>query len=376
MLIGVPKETAPGEHRVSLTPDTVGRLAGGGLEVIVESGAGVPAALPDADYTAAGARIADGAAVYAEADVIVRVGRLEVADVVHLRSGQVLVGFVWPLQNGELVSALADAGVTAFGMESVPRVTRAQRMDALSSQATVSGYKAVLIAANRLPKFFPLLMTAAGTVAPAKVLVLGAGVAGLQAIATARRLGAQVSAYDTRPVVKEQVESLGARVVELDVGVGEGAQDERGYATALSDEQQAEQQRQLEAHISDSDVVVTTALVPGRPAPRLIPAAAVEAMRAGSVIVDLAAETGGNCELTTPGEVTEAHGVTIVGTLNLPSTMPLHASQMYARNVQAVLDHLITDGQVALDFDDEITADAVITHDGRVTTRLLEGASA
>ena len=376
MLIGVPTETAPGEHRVSLTPDTVGRLAKGGLQVIVESGAGVPAALPDADYTAAGARVADAAAVYAEADVVVRVGRLEVADVAPLRSGQVLVGFVWPLQNGELVSALAAAGVTAFGMESVPRVTRAQRMDALSSQATVSGYKAVIMAADRLPKFFPLLMTAAGTVAPAKVLILGAGVAGLQAIATARRLGAVVSAYDTRPVVKEQVQSLGARFVELEVDVGEGAQDARGYATALSDEQQAEQQRQLEAHISDSDVVVTTALVPGRPAPRLIPANAVEAMRAGSVIIDLAAETGGNCELTQPGQVTEAHGVTIVGTLNLPSTMPLHASQMYARNVQAVLDHLITDGRIELDFEDEITADAVITHDGRVTTRLLEVANA
>jgi H+-translocating NAD(P) transhydrogenase subunit alpha len=233
-----------------------------------------------------------------------------------------------------------------------------------------------VIAAERLPKFFPMLMTAAGTVAPAKVLVLGAGVAGLQAIATARRLGAVVSAYDTRPVVKEQVQSLGARFVELEVGAGEGAQDARGYATALTPEQQAEQQRQLEQHIGDSDVVVTTALVPGRPAPRLIPAGAVEAMRAGSVIVDLAAETGGNCELTVPGEVVDAGGVTVVGTLNLPSTMPLHASQMYARNVKAVLDHLIVDGELRLDFDDEITADAVITHEGRVTTRLLSGAAA
>jgi proton-translocating NAD(P)+ transhydrogenase subunit alpha len=375
MRVGVPTETAAGERRVSLTPDAVQRLTGEGLEVLVETGAGERAALPDDAYREAGAQVVPGDQVYAEADVVVRVGKLEVADAGRLRAGQVLVGWIWPLVDGELVQALAEAGVTAFGMESVPRVTRAQRMDALSSQATVSGYKAVVIAADRLPKFFPMLMTAAGTVAPAKVLVLGAGVAGLQAIATARRLGAVVSAYDTRPVVKEQVESLGARFVELDVGVAQ-AQDERGYATALSDSQQQEQQRQLEQHIADSDVVITTALVPGRPAPRLIPAAAVEAMRAGSVIVDLAAETGGNCELTTPGEVTTAHAVTIVGTLNLPSSMPLHASQMYARNVQAVLDHLIADGQLQLDFEDEITADAVVTHEGRVTTRLLAGAKA
>ncbi|MGN6379918.1 MAG: Re/Si-specific NAD(P)(+) transhydrogenase subunit alpha [Gaiellales bacterium] len=376
MQIGVQRETAPGEHRVSLTPDTVGRITNRGLQVLVEAGAGDPAALPDQLYADAGAQVVDAAKLVAEADVIARVGRLQPADVGRLRSGQVLIGWVWPLVDGDLVQALADAGLTSFGMESVPRVTRAQGMDALSSQATVSGYKAVIMAADRLPKFFPMLMTAAGTVAPAKVLVLGAGVAGLQAIATARRLGAVVSSYDTRPVVKEQVQSLGARFVELDVGVGEGAQDARGYATALSDEQQAEQQRQLGQHIADSDVVVTTALVPGKPAPRLIPADAVEAMRTGSVIVDLAAETGGNCELTQPGEVIEAHGVTVVGTLNLPSTMPLHASQMYARNVQAVLDHLIVEDELRLDFEDEITADAVITHEGRVTTRLLAGATA
>ncbi len=283
------------------------------------------------------------------------------------------MGWVWPLIDRPLVDALAEAGVTAFGMESVPRVTRAQRMDALSSQATVSGYKAVLVAANLLPRFFPLLMTAAGTVAPAKVLVLGAGVAGLQAIATARRLGAVVSSFDTRPVVKEQVESLGAKFVEIDVG---GGQDERGYALPLTPEQQALQQELLANHIADSDVVITTALVPGRPAPKLIPAAAVERMRAGSVIVDLAAETGGNCELTSPGETVTVHDVQIVGTLNLPSTVALHASQMYARNIQAVLDHLVSDGELVIDFDDEITADAVITHAGRVTTRLLEGATA
>ncbi len=369
MKIGVPREPPP-ELRVALTPDAVGRLAGESLDLLVESGAGAGASLLNDAYAEAGARVVSGDELYEQAEVVVRVGRVTVDDVARLRRGQVIVGWVWPLQTPELVSALAEAGVTAFGMESVPRVTRAQRMDALSSQATVSGYKAVIIAADRLPKFFPMLMTAAGTVAPAKVLVLGAGVAGLQAIATARRLGAVVSAFDTRPVVKEQVQSLGATFVELELDVDE-AQDARGYATVLSESQLEEQQRLLERHLADSDVVVTTALVPGKPAPRLIPASAVEAMRPGSVIVDLAAETGGNCELTVPGEVTLAHDVTIVGTLNLPSTMPLHASQMYARNIQAVLGHLIADGALQLDFDDEITADAVITHDGRVTTRLL-----
>jgi H+-translocating NAD(P) transhydrogenase subunit alpha len=261
-------------------------------------------------------------------------------------------------------------------MEAIPRVTRAQRMDSLSSQATVSGYRAVILASETLPKFFPMLMTAAGTVPPAKVLVLGAGVAGLQAIATARRLGAVVSAFDTRPAVKEQVLSLGAAFVELEMEVGETAQDARGYATVLSESQQEEQQRMLERHVADSDVVITTAAVPGQPAPRLIPAHTVEAMRTGSVIVDLAAETGGNCELTQPGEVVERHGVTLIGTLNLPAGMPLHASQMYARNIQAVLEHLVVDGALNVDFDDEITADAVVTHEGRVTSRLLQGATA
>jgi NAD(P) transhydrogenase subunit alpha len=370
MRVGVPTELAPSEHRVALTPDAVTRLVAAGFEILVETGAGAGASLPDDAYREAGATIASATDVFARADIIVHIGRIGQDEVARLRPGQVVIGYVWPLIDADLVESLAAAGVTAFGMESVPRVTRAQRMDALSSQATVSGYKAVIIAAERLPRFFPMLMTAAGTVAPAKVLVLGAGVAGLQAIATARRLGGVVSAFDTRPVVKEQVESLGAKFVELGDEVG-GAQDARGYATALTPEQQARQQELLEAFIADSDVVITTALVPGRPAPRLIPASAVEAMRAGSVIVDLAAETGGNCELTVPGEVATVHGVIISGTLNLPSTMPLHASQMYARNVQAVLDHLVTDGELQLDFDDEITADAIITHGGQVTTRLL-----
>ena len=375
MRIGVPRETAPGETRVALTPDTVKRLVDGGLEVAVEAGGGDRASLTDEAFRDAGATVATGDELYAGADIVVRVGRMAVADVGRMHAGQVLVGWVFPMVDGELVQALAEAGVTAFGMESVPRVTRAQRMDALSSQATVAGYKAVVIAADGLPKFFPMLTTAAGTVRPAKALVLGAGVAGLQAIATARRLGAVVSAYDTRSAVKEQVQSLGARFVELEQALG-GGEDTRGYATALSEDQQAEQRRALERHIADADVVVTTAAVPGRPAPRLIPAAAVAAMRPGSVIVDLAAESGGNCELTRAGEVVVEHGVTIVGRLNLAASMPLHASQMYGRNIQAVLEHLVVEGELRLDFEDEITADAVITHDGRVTTRLLAGAGA
>ena len=376
MNVAVPREHATGERRVALTPDAVPRLEPLGLKVLIESGAGDAAALPDSAYRDAGATVVDSAAeLYSQGDIVVRVGRVQVDEVAALRPGSALIGWLWPLGSPDLVQALVDARITAFGMESIPRVTRAQRMDALSSQATVSGYRSVILAAETLPKFFPLLMTAAGTVAPAKVLVLGAGVAGLQAIATSRRLGAVVSAFDTRPVVKEQVQSLGAAFVELELE-GAGAQDERGYATALTPEQQAQQQQLLERHIADSDVVITTALVPGRPAPKLIPASAVAAMRTGSVIVDLAAETGGNCELTEPGETVLRDGVTIIGTLNLPSGMPLHASQMYARNLGAVLDHLVTDGELELDFDDEITTDAVITHDGRVTSRLLQTAAA
>jgi proton-translocating NAD(P)+ transhydrogenase subunit alpha len=376
MNVAVPREHAAGERRVALTPDAVGRLEPLGLTVSVESGAGDLASLPDAAYRDAGARVAASAEdLYATADIVVRVGRIQASDLTGLRPGTTLIGWLWPLVDPALVQALVAARLTAFGMESIPRVTRAQRMDALSSQATVSGYRSVLLAAEALPKFFPMLMTAAGTVAPAKVLVLGAGVAGLQAIATARRLGAVVSAFDTRPVVKEQVQSLGAAFVELELEVS-GAQDARGYATALTPEQQEQQQRLLERHIADSDAVITTALVPGRPAPRLIPAAAVAAMRPGSVIVDLAAETGGNCELTEPGETVVRDGVTIVGTLNLPSGMPLHASQMYARNLCAVLDHLVADGELRIDLDDEITADALITHEGRVTSRLLQAVPA
>jgi len=353
--IGVPSEVTPGERRVALVPDAVSRLGGAGFDVRVERGAGTAAALPDALYEEAGARIVDDAF---GADAVLKVRKPTDEEIGRLREGQILIGFLEPLTDPAGVEQLAARGVVAFAMESIPRITRAQPMDALSSQATVAGYKAVLLAAERLPRFFPMLMTAAGTVPPAKVLVLGAGVAGLQAIATARRLGAVVTGFDVRPVVKEQVESLGATFLELGI---HGEESEGGYARELSDEEQRRQQEELAARIPDFDVVITTALVPGRPAPRLIPAETVRAMRPGSVIVDLAAETGGNCELTEPGSEIERDGVAIVGLTNLPSTMPFHASQLYARNVAALLQHLAPNGALALDWDDEITAGACVT---------------
>ena len=353
MKIAVPAETAPGERRVALVPEAVRRL-GAGFEVVVERGAGVAAGFSDEDYEAAGASV--GADV-SGADAMVRVSPPSADEVARLQPGTLLVGFLAPLSDADGIRRLQERGVVAFAVESVPRITRAQSMDALSSQSTVAGYKAVILAADRLPRLFPLLMTAAGTVAPAKVLVLGAGVAGLQAIATARRLGGVVSAFDTRPVVREQVESLGATF--LDLGIT-GEETAGGYAVELTPEQQTAQQRALEERMADMDVVVTTALIPGRPAPRLIPASAVAAMRPGSVIVDLAAETGGNCELTAPGEEVVREGVTIVGLTNLAATMPYHASQLYARNVVALLQHLAPGGELALDFRDEITKGACV----------------
>jgi NAD(P) transhydrogenase subunit alpha len=355
MRVGVPKESVPGERRVALVPEVVSRLVPGGFEVLLEGGAGEAASFPDSAYEEAGARV--GSDPW-EAEAVVKVQAPSAEEAARLREGQILIGFLQPLTDREGIERLAARGVTGFAMESIPRITRAQPMDALSSQATVSGYKAALLAADRLPKFFPMLMTAAGTVAPAKALVLGAGVAGLQAVATARRLGAVVTGFDVRPVVREQIESLGAAWLDLGV-VGE--ETEGGYAQELSEEQQRQQQEELEAKLPEFDVVITTALIPGRPAPRLIPAAAVAAMRPGSVIVDLAAEAGGNCELTAPGEIAEREGVTIVGLTNLPSTMPYHASQLYARNVAALLHHLAPEGDPVLDFEDEITAGACVT---------------
>src|SRR5438067_1838320 len=321
MRVGAARETAPGERRVALVPETVGKLVAGGLDVVVEPGAGEAASFPDDAYAEAGATLGPPW----DADAVVKVRKPDEAESARLRDGQLLVGFLDPLADREGVERLAAAGVVAFAMESIPRITRAQSMDALSSQATVGGYKGALLAAETLPKFFPMLITAAGTVPPAKVLVLGAGVAGLQAIATARRLGAVVTGFDVRPAVKEQVESLGASFLDLGV-VGDQAAS--GYARELTAEEQERQQRGLATRVSDYDVVVTTALVPGRPAPRLIPGAAVEAMRPGSLIVDLAAEAGGNCELTEPGEEIHHRGVTVIGFTNLESTMPFHASQL------------------------------------------------
>ena len=357
MRVGVPKETAQGERRVALVPEAVARLSG--FEVVVEPGAGTAAGFTDEAYREAGAALGDPWS----ADAVVKVAKPTAEEAARLREGTVLISFLQPLADREGIERLAGRGVVAFAMESIPRITRAQAMDALSSQATVSGYKATLIAAERLPKFFPLLMTAAGTVAPAKVVVLGAGVAGLQAIATARRLGAVVAGFDVRPAVREQVESLGATF--LDLGV-RGEETAAGYAAELTAEQQAEQQRALEERLPDYDAVITTALVPGRPAPKLIPAAAVAAMRPGSVIVDLAAEAGGNCELTVPGEEVVREGVTIVGLANLPSTMPNHASQLYARNVTALLQHLAPNGELELDWTDEITAGTCVTRQEEV----------
>ena len=356
--IAVPKESAPGEHRVALVPETVQRLSAAGFEITVERGAGRGATFLDEAYAAAGATLADAAGFYDGCAVVVRVSPPSPDEVATLTSGTVLIGFLAPLTDAEGIERLRARGVVGFAMESIPRTTRAQTMDALSSQATIAGYKAVLVAADRLPRLFPMLMTAAGTVAPAKVLVLGAGVAGLQAIATARRLGAVVAGFDVRPVVREQVESLGATF--LDLGV-RGEETEGGYAKELTAEQQAQQQAELEQRLPDYDVVVTTALIPGRPAPRLIPAAAVAKMRPGSVIVDLAAETGGNCELTSPGEEVVRDGVTLVGFTNLASRMPYHASQLYSRNVAALLTHVAPNGELSLDYEDEITAGACVT---------------
>ena len=354
MKVAVPKETAPGERRVALVPDIVKKLTEAGISVVVEPGAGEAASFSDDTFREAGAELGDPW----DSEVVAKVRKPSADELDRLRDGQILIGFLEPLTDREGVEQLARRGVIGFALESIPRITRAQPMDALSSQATVSGYKAALLAAERLPRFFPMLMTAAGTVAPAKVLVLGAGVAGLQAIATARRLGAVVSGFDVRPVVREQVESLGASFLDLGV-VGE--ETEGGYARELSEEEQRRQQEELERRIPDFDVVITTALVPGRPAPKLIPASAVSAMRDGSVVVDLAAEAGGNAVPTTPGEIVVHDGVTVIGLVNLPSTVPVHASQLYARNVQALLLHLAPAGELKLDWDDDITAGACVT---------------
>ncbi|HKU66555.1 MAG TPA: Re/Si-specific NAD(P)(+) transhydrogenase subunit alpha [Candidatus Baltobacteraceae bacterium] len=366
MNVSVPREAAPNEARVALVPETVAKLVKAGAAVKVARGAGERAAFPDELYVQAGASIADDpAALVSDADLVVCVGRPSDETIGAMRKGAVLLALLAPLGDPGYVKHVADAGITALSMDAIPRITRAQSMDALSSQSNIAGYKAVLLGALTLPKFFPMLTTAAGTIPPAKVLILGAGVAGLQAIATARRLGAVVSAYDTRAVVKEQVQSLGATFLEIDLGVD--AQAAGGYAKELTAEQLDKQRQFMVDAIGAADVVITTALVPGRPAPVLITQEAVAAMRPGSVIVDLAAEAGGNCALTKRDEtVVSAGGVQILGQTNLPSTMPYHASQLYSRNVHALLGVLVKDNALSLDMEDEIVRGTTIVHNGQI----------
>jgi NAD(P) transhydrogenase subunit alpha len=364
MKVAIPKETATDERRVALVPDTATKLIAAKLDVSVESGAGAEAFITDEAYKAAGASLAKSASeLLKDADVVLKVQAPDAKEVDLLKTGSVLISFLQPATQGDIVKALAKQGVTAFSLELVPRISRAQSMDALSSQASAAGYKAVLMAATRLGKFFPMMMTAAGTVAPARVLVMGAGVAGLQAIATARRLGAVVSSYDVRPAVKEEVQSLGATFIELPLETQEG---QGGYAKEQSEEFLKKQRELIGEHIAKSDIVITTAAIPGRRAPLLVTADMVKGMRPGSVIVDLASETGGNVELTQAGKEIEVNDVTIIGTRNIPSTMPLATSQLYARNVANLLLHLVKDGAITLDFEDEITKGACVTHGGEI----------
>lgn len=362
--LGVPRETAVGERRVALVPDVVTRLAAEGVRVAIEPGAGEHALIPDELYSAAGAEVTPD--VWSR-DVVVKVAPPTADEIERLGAGSVLVGFLSPLASPQTATALRDKGATAFAMEAIPRISRAQAMDALSSQSNVAGYKAVLAAADHATRFFPMLTTAAGTIPPAKVLVLGIGVAGLQALATARRLGARTTGYDVRPETAEQVQSLGATWLDLGIeAAGEG-----GYARELTAEERAQQQQALTDATKGFDVVITTALVPGRPAPRLVTAEAVEGMRPGSVIVDLAGETGGNCELTEPGQTVVKHDVTIVSPLNLAAEMPEHASQLYARNVQSLIGLMLEKGEgddvtLKLDFEDEVIAGACITRGGEI----------
>ncbi|HEY6935632.1 MAG TPA: Re/Si-specific NAD(P)(+) transhydrogenase subunit alpha [Terriglobales bacterium] len=375
MIIGVPKENYPGERLVAVVPLVVPTLAKAGFQVVVETGAGEQAGYPDSQYVEKGARILpERSDVFREAEIVVQIlcyGSNDVtghADLPLMRRGQTLMGFLRPFGSAQVLQEIADRGVTSFSVELIPRTTRAQSMDALSSMATICGYKAVLVAADRLPRLFPMLTTAAGTITPARVLVIGAGVAGLQAIATARRLGAVASAYDLRPAAKEQVQSLGGRFVELPVEAKD-AQDERGYARA-QDETFYQRQRELLGRVvRESDIVITAAVIPGKKSPVLVTREMVEGMAPGSVILDLAAERGGNCELTRTGQTVIEHGVTIIGAINFASGVPYHASQMYARNLTAFLQYLVKDGKLQLNVEDEIIRDTLVTHDGEIVNQ-------
>jgi NAD(P) transhydrogenase subunit alpha len=372
MIVGVPRESFPGERRVALVPAAIPNLTKAGLEVVVEAGAGAGAGYPDADYTAKGAKIAaDRAEVFRVADIVVQIlcygsnDKTGKADVPLFRRGQALIGFLRPLGSMETLQEIAGKGVTSFSVELMPRTTRAQSMDVLSSMGTICGYKAVVLAADTSPRIFPMLTTAAGTITPARVFVIGAGVAGLQAIATARRLGAVASAYDLRPAAKEQVQSLGGRFVELPIEAKD-AEDARGYARAQDETFYNRQRELLGRVVVESDVVISAAVIPGKKPPILVTKEMVAGMAPGSVIVDLAGERGGNCELTRPGEIVVEHGVTIIGWFNLASTVPYHASQMYARNVSAFLLHLVKDGKLQLNLEDEIVRETLLTRGGEV----------
>ncbi len=385
MIVGIVKESFPDEARVAMIPALVPQLAKVGIEVVIESGAGDAAGFLDTEYSAKGAKVVPGRAeVFKTADLIAQVRALGAntqegaSDLDLMRSGQNIVGVCEPLTEFEADKAMAAKGVALFSMEMMPRITRAQSMDVLSSMATIAGYKAVLIAANTLPKMFPMMMTAAGTLAPAKVFVVGAGVAGLQAIASAKKLGAIVQAYDVRPAVKEQVESLGGKFVELELETTT-AEDAGGYAKELGEDFYRKQREMMNKVIAESDVVITTAAIPGKKAPILVTTEMVKGMRSGSVIVDLAAERGGNCELTKAGETVDFNGIKIIGPVNIPATVPHHASQMYAKNIATFLLHLIKEGKITIDTEDEITAGTLITQGGKVVhPRVLEamGASA
>ena len=367
MIVGVLKEVIDGENRVAVTPQTVKDLLKSGLEVHIQAGAGESSFIADSDYENSGAKIiADASSILSNSDLTVKVATATLDEIDQLKNGSAYISFIQTTRETEAVKKLTQKNISAFSMHLIPRTTLAQSMDALSSQANVAGYKAVITGAMHLPVYMPLLMTAAGTIPPAKVLIIGAGVAGLQAIATAKRLGAQVEAFDVRPEVKEQVESLGAKFVEVasetEEGVGEG-----GYAKETSDDYKEKQQALMKEHISKSDLVVTTALIPGKPAPLLIPSSMVEAMKKGSVVIDLAAENGGNCQDTVAGEVKNINGVTIDGTLNFPSTMQVHSSQLYAKNISTFISHMTKEGAIEIDMEDEIISGSIFTHQGKIT---------
>ena len=374
-MIGVCKETSKNENRVALTPEGVKKLIDTGQDIVIETGAGKASSYTDNDYTEAGAKIEkDRDNIISGCDVLLAVQAPSTDDLIKMKKGSVLISFIWPLQNQDYVEVLKKQQISGLAMDTVPRISRAQSMDALSSMSNIAGYKAALIGANTLDKYLPMMMTAAGTIPPAKVLVLGAGVAGLQAIATAKRLGAVVEAFDIRPAVKEQVESLGAKFVETeDEEDADGSSETKGgYAKEQTESDKEKQQKLVHEHVAKSDIVITTALVPGRPAPELIPKEMVDDMQAGSVIVDIAAEQGGNCELTKAGETVNHNGVLILGPLNLPSKLANHASKLYSKNLMSLLDLLIEDGQPNFNFDDEIIINTTVTHEGELISPFVK----